>query len=56
MNREIVKKKCIDCEKMRRIEHFSLNKYSEESDGRLKACMECADIKMAVFRQLMCGK
>ncbi len=55
MNEEMnEEKKCDFCEKMRHIEHFSLNKYSEESDGRLKTCMECADIRMGIFRQLMC--
>ena len=56
MNEEIIKKKCAFCEKTRSIEHFSLNKYSEESDGRLKTCIKCADIRMGIFRQLMCGK
>jgi formate dehydrogenase maturation protein FdhE len=56
MNGEIIKKKCAFCEKMRSIHHFNLNKYSEESDGRLKNCDNCVEIVRAINIELLCGK
>lgn len=50
MNGEEERKRCVFCEKIRPIESFGFDKWTNE---KFKTCMDCKDIKKAIIYGLI---